>query len=162
MVCEDRLFDYISGKEVTQIANSTQKPELPTANAKLLSCNDFSGFTFRGRFMEQDDAVIVDYIQSQKMHQMLRWLIANYGYAVDSQVVACLGVDRDTEVKVKAQDGTIDLFKSLENQNRYRDFEWKLVHLVYAEYAKNLKTPSRLWECRHNQTELQKDLYCCF
>ena len=140
MVCEDRLFDYISGKEVTQIAKQHPKNlNSLTANAKLLSCNDFSGFTFRGRFAEQDDAVIVDYIQSQKMHQMLRWLIANYGYAVDSQVVVAWGVDRDTEVKVKAQDGTIDLFKSLEKIKTDTEILVEISSLVYAEYAKNLK-----------------------
>jgi len=140
MVCEDRLFDYISGKEVAQIAKQHPKNlNSLTANAKLLSCNDFSGFTFRGRFAEQDDAVIVDYIQSQKMHQMLRWLIANYGYAVDSQVVVAWGVDRDTEVKVKAQDGTIDLFKSLEKIKTDTEILVEISSLVYAEYAKNLK-----------------------
>jgi len=140
MVCEDRLFDYISGKEVTQIAKQHPKNlNSLTANAKLLSCNDFSGFTFRGRFAEQDDAVIVDYIQSQKMHQMLRWLIANYGYAVDSQVVVAWGVGRDTEVKVKAQDGTIDLFKSLEKIKTDTEILVEISSLVYAEYAKNLK-----------------------
>lgn len=140
MVCEDRLFDYISGREVAQIAKQHPKNlNSLTANAKLLSCNDFSGFTFRGRFAEQDDAVIVDYIQSQKMHQMLRWLIANYGYAVDSQVVVAWGVDRDTEVKVKAQDGTIDLFKSLEKIKTDTEILVEISSLVYAEYAKNLK-----------------------
>ncbi|HHV51327.1 MAG TPA: type I-C CRISPR-associated protein Cas8c/Csd1 [Clostridiales bacterium] len=140
MVCEDRLFDYISGREVAQIAKQHPKNiNSLTANAKLLSCNDFSGFTFRGRFVEQDDAVIVDYIQSQKMHQMLRWLIANYGYAIDSQVVVAWGVDRDTEVKVKAQDATIDLFKSLKKIKTDTEILAEISALVYSEFAKNLK-----------------------
>ncbi|MCL2427486.1 MAG: type I-C CRISPR-associated protein Cas8c/Csd1, partial [Oscillospiraceae bacterium] len=76
-------FDYISGERVGKIASQHPKNvNAMTGNAKLLSCNDTSGFTFRGRFSNQEDAVLIDYEQSQKVHQMLRWLISNYGYNI--------------------------------------------------------------------------------
>lgn len=135
------LFDYLSGCAVDAVA--TQHPKninAMTGNAKLLSCNDTNGFTFRGRFPSQDDAVIVDYAQSQKMHQMLRWLIANYGYMVDSQVVVTWAVDSDTEVREKAQDNTFNLFGSMETTRTDADILSDAgTKAVYADYTVKLK-----------------------
>lgn len=56
--------------------------------AKLISSNDSSGFTFRGRFTDSSgtQACGVGYEVSQKAHSALRWLIARQGYRNDSQV----------------------------------------------------------------------------
>ena len=51
--------------------------------AKLISANDDSGFTFRGRFAEDWQACTVGYEASQKAHNALRWLASEQG----SQVV---------------------------------------------------------------------------
>lgn len=140
VACNGSVFDYLSGEAVSQIAAQHPKNiNSFTGNAKLLSCNDTSGFTFRGRFSEQDDAVIIDYIQSQKMHQMLRWLIANYGYAVDSQVIVTWGVDSNTEVKAKAQDNTFELFEDMETFKTDADILSEASSKIYAEYASKLK-----------------------
>lgn len=48
--------------------------------AKLISSNDSSGYTFRGRFAEADEAVTVGYEASQKAMNALKWLISNQGY----------------------------------------------------------------------------------
>lgn len=133
-------FDYLSGEPVHAIA--TQHPKninSLTGNAKLLSCNDTSGFTFRGRFADQNDAVIVDYISSQKMHQMLRWLIANYGYTADSQVIITWGVDSDTEVRAKPQDSSYDLFESMPDIKTDADILSQASSQIYGEYAVELK-----------------------
>jgi len=138
--CDDISFDYMSGESVRNIA--TQHPKninSHTGNAKLLSCNDTSGFTFRGRFAEQNNAVIVDYASSQKMHQMLRWLIANYGYAVDSQVVVTWSVDGDPEVKAKAQDNSFDVFGDMQEVKTDADLLSEASAQVYADYAAKLK-----------------------
>lgn len=138
--CDNLNFDYLSGEVVNQIASQHPKNiNSYTGNAKLLSCNDTSGFTFRGRFAEQDDAVIVDYVQSQKMHQMLRWLIANHGYAVDSQVVVAWAVDSNTEVKVKPQDNSFDIFWKMEEAKTNADIMSATKLEIYAEYSKKLR-----------------------
>lgn len=49
------------------------------ANAKLISANDSSGFTFRGRFTEDTQAATVSYVASQKAHNALRWLASEQG-----------------------------------------------------------------------------------
>lgn len=139
--CDELSFDYLSGEVVSQVAAQHPKNiNSFTGNAKLLSCNDTSGFTFRGRFSEQDDAIIIDYVQSQKMHQMLRWLIANYGYAVDSQVIVTWGVDSDTEVKVKAQDNSFDLFEEMEVIKTDADVLSEAGSQIYVDYASIIKS----------------------
>lgn len=132
-------FDYLSGEIVGNIA--TQHPKninSLTGNAKLLSCNDKTEFTFRGRFSDQNDAIIIDYAQSQKMHQILRWLISNYGYAVDSQVIVTWAVDSDAEVKEKAQDNSLELFGKMAAVKIETDILSEASGQVYAHYAKTL------------------------
>lgn len=48
-------------------------------NAKLISANDKSGFTYRGRFTEEAQALTVSYDASQKAHNALRWLVDAQG-----------------------------------------------------------------------------------
>lgn len=47
--------------------------------AKLISSNDTSGFTFRGRFLTSDQACGVGIEVSQKAHNALIWLISRQG-----------------------------------------------------------------------------------
>ncbi len=48
-------------------------------NAKIISANDSSNFTYRGRFAEPEEAASVSYIASQKAHNALKWLISTQG-----------------------------------------------------------------------------------
>lgn len=48
-------------------------------NAKIISANDSSNFTYRGRFAEPGEAASVGYLASQKAHNALKWLISNQG-----------------------------------------------------------------------------------
>ena len=63
--------------------------------AKLISSNDSEGFTFRGRFTDGKDdsgkqACTVGYVESQKAHNALRWLIRRQGYhKVEDEFVRC-------------------------------------------------------------------------
>lgn len=52
--------------------------------AKLISTNDESGFTYRGRFDGKEQAISVSYDFSQKMHNALKWLIERQGVAIGS------------------------------------------------------------------------------
>lgn len=49
--------------------------------AKLISSNDTSGYTFRGRFKNGDEACGVGFEVTQKAHNALRWLIERQGDA---------------------------------------------------------------------------------
>ncbi len=58
-------------------------------NAKLISSNDHSNFTYRGRFVEAEDACTVGYIASQKAHNALKWLVANDGVFQGGRTFLC-------------------------------------------------------------------------
>lgn len=59
------------------------------ANAKLISANDTSGFTYRGRFFDAQQAVTVSYDASQKVHNVLHWLAANQGVSLGGRTFLC-------------------------------------------------------------------------
>lgn len=91
----DKKLCYISGrmescseKHPSKIRNSADK-------AKLISGNDESGFTYRGRFTSKGQAVSVGYNTSQKAHNALRWLIQKQGYTRDESAIVCWMVNRD-------------------------------------------------------------------
>lgn len=58
-------------------------------NAKLISANDKTGFTYRGRFTEEWQAAQVGYEASQKAHSALRWLIQEQGVMQGGRVTLC-------------------------------------------------------------------------
>ncbi|MCI8513385.1 MAG: type I-C CRISPR-associated protein Cas8c/Csd1 [Lachnospiraceae bacterium] len=58
-------------------------------NAKLISANDGSGFTYRGRFDDPSQAATIGYLSSQKAHCALRWLIANQGSIWGDRTFIC-------------------------------------------------------------------------
>lgn len=54
--------------------------------AKLISANDSSGYTYRGRFISDEEALGVGFVATQKAHNALRWLIERQGYRNGDQV----------------------------------------------------------------------------
>lgn len=48
--------------------------------AKIISSNDTSGYTFRGKFETADQAASIGFNATQKAHAALRWLISRQGY----------------------------------------------------------------------------------
>ena len=53
----------------------------------MVSDNDITNYTFRGKFTASLEAVSIGYESSQKAHQFLRYLINNRGYYCGEQVV---------------------------------------------------------------------------
>ncbi|HOG11115.1 MAG TPA: type I-C CRISPR-associated protein Cas8c/Csd1 [Smithella sp.] len=69
-------FCYVTGKTETEIAQKhPAKLRSGRDGAKLISSNDTSGFTFRGRFESASEAASVSSEVTQKAHSALRWLI---------------------------------------------------------------------------------------
>lgn len=58
-------------------------------NAKLISANDSSGFTYRGRFDAEWQAASVSYEASQKAHNALRWLAQEQGVIFGGRTFLC-------------------------------------------------------------------------
>lgn len=58
-----------------------------SAKAKIISANEESGFTYRGRFQSKEQAISVSYDFSQKMHNGLKWLIERQGVSVGGSLM---------------------------------------------------------------------------
>jgi CRISPR-associated protein Csd1 len=65
----------VSGCEGVLAEQHPAKLRSGADKAKLVSSNDKSGLTFRGRFLDADQAAGVGYEVTQKAHNALRWLI---------------------------------------------------------------------------------------
>lgn len=73
------VFCFITGDETLPAIQHPKKIVPLYANAKLISSNDTSGFTYHGRFENDMEAVTVGYETSQKAHAAIGWLISNQG-----------------------------------------------------------------------------------
>ena len=71
---------YVTGQEQFMADQHPKKIRNDGDGAKLISSNDSSGFTFRGRFQNADQACGVGFEVTQKAHSALRWLIDRQGY----------------------------------------------------------------------------------
>ena len=79
---------YITGKR-DYAAKAYPKIE---GNAKLVSANDTSGFTFLGRFLSDKQAVALGRDVSQKAFNMLKWLIKRQGIRNGDQVTVAWAI----------------------------------------------------------------------
>ena len=86
---DEPMLDMITG-EWDALAKQHPKGIIPiNGNAKLISANDGSGFTYRGRFLTASQAASVSYVSSQKAHNALRWLVAEQGVAFGGRTFLC-------------------------------------------------------------------------
>lgn len=72
-------FCMVQGTESVLAEQHPAKLRHAADKAKLISSNDTSGFTFRGRFLEAGQAASVGFEVTQKAHNALRWLIERRG-----------------------------------------------------------------------------------
>lgn len=97
----------VSGEEARLTLNHPRFIRFPGDGAKLISSNDFAGFTFRGRFTDEKrdfekktrkgsfkalQGCGVSFEVSQKAHTALRWLIKRQSYRTDEQVYVAWAV----------------------------------------------------------------------
>jgi len=84
---------YVEGQEMACSEKHPAKVRNTGDKAKLISANDTSGFTYRGRFSDKSQVVSVGYETSQKAHNALRWLIEKQGYRNGDQVILAWGTN---------------------------------------------------------------------
>ncbi len=83
----EKQLCYASGEYAVPTYKHPSKIRNSGDKAKLMSSNDESGFTYRGRFADKEQAVSVGYDYSQKIHNALRWLREKQGKNFDSMTV---------------------------------------------------------------------------
>ncbi|SDZ39440.1 CRISPR-associated protein Csd1 [Evansella caseinilytica] len=84
---------FVTGKQLPVTERHANKIRHAADKAKLISANDNSGFTFRGRFKTSREAVGISYDVSQKAHNALKWLIHRQGKTIDNRVFLVWGND---------------------------------------------------------------------
>lgn len=72
------IFCMITGRKEAQISNI---PSLPSIS-KLISNNDKENFSYRGRFINSEDALTTGYIPALKAVNVLSWLISDEKYCI--------------------------------------------------------------------------------
>lgn len=111
-------LEACSDKHPSKIRNSGDK-------AKLISGNDESGFTYRGRFTSKEQAVSIGYDTSQKAHNVLRWLIQKQGYTRDESAIVCWLVNRDMQVPDMMKD-SVNAYSNIDNF----DFDFDNIDMI--------------------------------
>lgn len=99
---------YVTGEMLPSTDKHPNKIRNAGDKAKLISANDTSGFTFRGRFNNSNEVASISYDVSQKAHNALKWLINRQGKIIDNRVFLVWGND-DLDLPDPAED-TFDLF----------------------------------------------------
>ncbi|MEG1331918.1 MAG: type I-C CRISPR-associated protein Cas8c/Csd1 [Eubacterium sp.] len=84
---------YVTGKQTEIAIKHPSKIRNTGDKSKLISSNDNSGFTYRGRFTEANQSASVGYTVSQKAHNALRWLIAKQGWRNGSANIISWSID---------------------------------------------------------------------
>ncbi|MBR3536881.1 MAG: type I-C CRISPR-associated protein Cas8c/Csd1 [Oscillospiraceae bacterium] len=83
----EKQLCYATGEFVASSYKHPSKIRHSGDKAKLISTNDESGFTYRGRFANKEESISVGYEYSQKVHNALRWLISKQGNTYDTMTV---------------------------------------------------------------------------
>lgn len=85
----DRGFCYVLGEEGPLESKHPKKIYSNCANAKIISSNDGTGYTYRGRFTNPQQSYGLSCEASQKAHNALTWLITRQGYNKDKKTIVC-------------------------------------------------------------------------
>lgn len=135
----DKDFCYVTGEYAPSTEKHANKIRNSGDKAKLISANDKSGFTFRGRFTDSKQVATISYEVSQKAHNALKWLINRQGKIIDNRVFLVWGND-DLNVPNTTEDtydlSTLDFLKLPIEEKKERVSN---THREYArEFAKAL------------------------
>lgn len=85
----DSALCMITGEVLPMTENHPKGVVSASYGAKLISANDSSNFTYRGRFAEPSQAATISYVASQKAHNALRWVVANQGVIIGGRTFVC-------------------------------------------------------------------------
>jgi CRISPR-associated protein Csd1 len=116
---------YVTGQRLPITERHANKIRNPADKAKLISANDTSGFTFRGRFKESREAATISYEVSQKAHNALKWLINRQGKFIGQRVFLVWGNDAIPVPSPEDDFYTIDP----------RPAELKIISEVHTDFA---------------------------
>ncbi|WP_127531140.1 type I-C CRISPR-associated protein Cas8c/Csd1 [Paenibacillus kobensis] len=126
---------YVTGTMVPATDKHANKIRNAGDKAKLISANDSSGFTYRGRFKDSNDVARISYEVSQKAHNALKWLINRQGKIIDGRVFLIWGNDVIDVPGPNEDSYSLDPDGAVENERRVSYTKRELAR----EYAKALE-----------------------
>lgn len=126
---------FVTGEQLPLASNHPAKLRHTGDKAKLISANDGSGFTYRGRFIEDENVANVSFDVTQKAHNALRWLIGprKQAYRNGDQVVVSWAIS-GTEIPSPV----LDLASLLEDDLELVDEGEDIKLSADIDVAKNL------------------------
>lgn len=105
-------FCYATGKTGAMADLHGKYIRFPGDGAKLMSSNDSSNFTYRGRFDEPDQAYQVSYEVSEKAHSALRYLIQKRASTFKRNGMTVVAWANGSEIPMSGED-TYDMMSFL-------------------------------------------------
>lgn len=84
-------LDYVTGEMLPLTENHPSKVRYGGDMAKLISGNDSTNFTYKGRFTNKNQVASISYEVSQKGHNALKWLIGKQAFILDGRVFLTWG-----------------------------------------------------------------------
>ncbi|HHZ05246.1 MAG TPA: type I-C CRISPR-associated protein Cas8c/Csd1 [Clostridiales bacterium] len=137
-------FCYVTGEDVYCSNNHPSKLRNTGDKAKIISANDTSGLTFKGRFLSSDEVASIGYEVSQKAHNALKWLIQKQGQVFGSKVFLLWGTNNQpvpniTESSLSLFDDE-DFSDMLDTGEKFA----QIFNLAIAGYKNTITNNSRL------------------
>ncbi|MDO7800870.1 type I-C CRISPR-associated protein Cas8c/Csd1 [Enterococcus avium] len=87
----EKGLDYVTGRNLKTTTSHNSGLRFSGDMAKLISANDPTNFTYRGRFINDTEVATVGYEVSQKAHNALKWLITKQGITQAERVYLVWG-----------------------------------------------------------------------
>lgn len=128
---QDVQLCYATGKMLPPTYKHPSKIRNAGDKGKLISANDESGFSYRGRFKNKEEAISVSYDFSQKMHNALKWLIARQGVNIENSLMLIVWESSLRELVDITKPAVNDPDGLDDNENQYAD--------TYPAYKKLLQ-----------------------
>lgn len=157
-------LDYITGKMMVATPNHARDLRHSGDSARLISSNDTSGYTYRGRFEKAEQAVSIGYEASNKAFNALKWLIRQQGYKLNNRIFLTWG---DVDPSILQVTDRFGNFKEIKDRtdvnyarNRFRNFlkgkvsnlqSNRSVHLMILDSS----TPGRMDILSYQTLEMQ-------
>ena len=149
-------LDFLTGKTMPVASFHPKKITLSSGNAKLISANDATNFTFRGIYRHPDnvstkdrgrfekdfgltDAVTIGYESSQKAHQFLRYLMSSQGIRCGEQVILPFSILSSEKPLPKLPIDDSDFDWNDETQETDADVLLSLQARVGRDYAESIR-----------------------
>lgn len=116
----EKTLDYLTGKQGSPSYLHAKKIRNEGDGAKLISSNDTTNFTFRGRFKGKEEAFAIGNENSQRIHNALKWIIRKQGRSFDTLTIVAWESDG---IEMPSWDADTETISSGSEDDKNFDFK---------------------------------------